>query len=389
MSVGRASAAAATAAAAAVLLAGCGAAHAGGSSKPTASLASPLTLSTSASAAKGSGFAVVEMGGSSAQHDNFWEVFTRPAPAGKWTLITPAAVADNGGLVVANAGAGALAAGFLPSQDLKFSPVAASDDAGARWSPSAPVDPGLAQTPDALAAGPGHVLIALTTSGSAQLGSHLGSAWTSLTSERALARTPAGRACGLTRLTTAALTSGGTALLAGDCTKHGVAGIFGLRGGHWQAAGPALPASMARSQISVLGLSTTGTQTTALLQAGAGSPASVVAAWAAGSGPHWTLSAPLQTGAAGVKSAALWTGGAAGLVLGGNRGDVVAGPGHSWQQLATLPAGTQTLAAGTPGQYDALVAERSTLTDWQLPRGAASWKVAQTVKVAIPYGSSG
>jgi hypothetical protein len=85
----------------------------------------------------------------------------------------------------------------------------------------------------------------------------------------------------------------------------------------------------------------------------------------------------------------LWAGGAAALVQAGNRGATIAGPGASWLQLPALPAGTQTLAAGPAGQLDALVTAGSKMTDWRLARGSTSWKVAQTVQVAIPYGSSG
>jgi hypothetical protein len=46
------------------------------------------------------------MGGSAAEHNNFWQLFVRPAATGKWRLATPPGVASNGGLVVASPGAG-------------------------------------------------------------------------------------------------------------------------------------------------------------------------------------------------------------------------------------------------------------------------------------------
>ena len=92
------------------------------------------------------------MGGSAAQENNFWQMFYRQAST--WRLATPAGVADNGGLVVAGTPAGPLLTGFLPSQDLTFSPLATSTNSGASWSAAGPVDPGLADVPDALAAGP-------------------------------------------------------------------------------------------------------------------------------------------------------------------------------------------------------------------------------------------
>ena len=95
--------------------------------------------------------------------------------------------------------------------------------------------------PDALAGGPGGQLIALSQGGGAQLGTHDGATWTKLASVPSLAATAAGRACGLTGLTAAAFSSSAAAavpLLAGRCDRPGIAGIFALRGGSWQAAGP-------------------------------------------------------------------------------------------------------------------------------------------------------
>src|SRR5205807_7229 len=87
----------------------------------------------------------------------------------------------------------------------------------------------------------------------------------------------------------------GAPLLAGTCARHGVAGVFAYRDGSWQAAGPSLPASLASQQIQVLRLTRTGTRDVALLQAGTGPAATLVAAWSA-DGSHWTLSAPLRPG---------------------------------------------------------------------------------------------
>ena len=79
----------------------------------------------------------------------------RPAGPATWRLATPPGVADNGGLVVTGTGGASLLTGFVPSQDLTFSPLAATSDNGASWSPAGPVNPGLADAPDALAAGTG------------------------------------------------------------------------------------------------------------------------------------------------------------------------------------------------------------------------------------------
>ena len=134
-----------------VLGAGCGSA-AGQASSP-ASPAQPLSLTTSLDTATGT-WAVAVMGGSAASHNNFWQLFVRPAGTGKWRLVTPPGVASNGGLVVASPATGPVVAGFRPSQDLSYSPLATTHDNGTAWTPGL-LDAGLADVPDALAAAPG------------------------------------------------------------------------------------------------------------------------------------------------------------------------------------------------------------------------------------------
>jgi hypothetical protein len=84
--------------AAAVLSAGCGSAarQAGAPASP----AQPPSLATSLVTATGT-WAVAVMGGPAAEHDNFWQLFVRPAGTGRWRLATPPGVASNGGLVLA------------------------------------------------------------------------------------------------------------------------------------------------------------------------------------------------------------------------------------------------------------------------------------------------
>jgi len=183
-------------------LAGCGSTSAASPSVPAVPAAAP-PLQTSFTGGTGTGWAVVQMGGSAAQDENFWEMFARPAGSAAWRLVTPTGVADNGGLVAASAGGTSLLTGFLPSQDLTFSPLAATSDNGASWSTAGPVNPGLADVPGALGAGPGGRLIALTSSG-AELGRHDGATWTRLITARALAATPAAQPCQVTGLTAVA-----------------------------------------------------------------------------------------------------------------------------------------------------------------------------------------
>jgi hypothetical protein len=376
---------------AALVIAGCGSVPA---PRPGQEAAAALPqLAMSVTAANGTGWALVVMGGSSAQQDDFWELFARPAGAAKWRLVTPAGVASNGGLVAGVSGPQSLVTGFRPSQDLTFSPLAATTDGGASWSSGALVSPGLADVPDALAAGPGGQLLALTQGGGAELGARLGASWAKLASAASLARTPAGRACGLTGLTAAAFSGSGAPMLAGRCGRTGTAGIFALTGGRWHAAGPVVPAALtggtAGRAVEVLRMATLGTRTQTVLESGAGPAATILTAWSNDGGGHWLLSAPLHPGAGGALSASFGTGGGVGLVLAGGRGEALAGPGASWRALPALPRWTATLAVGPAGHLDALTAHGSSFADWQLPPGAASWTSAQTLSITIPYGSSG
>jgi hypothetical protein len=420
-------------AAALIAAAGCGTSATGGAAAVAPAAAPPLALSLAD--AGGTSWAVVEMGGRRAQHENFWQVFVRPGGTPAWRLATPAGVADNGGLVVASPGAGTLLAGFRPSQDLTFSPLAVTSDAGARWAPAGPVSPGLSDAPGALAAGPGDRLIALTDGGGVDLGRGSGTRWTRLASTRGLAATAAGRACGLGGVTAAAFAADGAPLLGGTCGKHGVAGIFAWRGGTWRAAGPALPAALAGRDVSVLRLGSvsmraarvalgSGTATApgpaatstarsggsaassggsaadgladggtvAVLAVGRGATAGVVVAWSAGGGSGWRLSPVLAAGSLRVRSASLWPDGSAGLVLSGRhgeRGATIAGPGGSWAVLPALPAGVATLAPGADGGVEALAVQPGTMRAWRLRGGVAGWSAFQQVRVSIPYGSSG
>ena len=178
-------------------LAGCGS-----TSARTAALSqSPpvrLSLATSADYPDGS-WAVLVMGGSAAEHNNFWQVFVRTAKSGTWRLATPLGVASNGGITVAAEGGAALAAAIRPSQDLSFSPLASSSDNGAKWAQSGLLDARLASAPAALASAPGGRLLALTRTGNVERSVHPGAAWSTLASEHTLARA-AGAGCRAVRV---------------------------------------------------------------------------------------------------------------------------------------------------------------------------------------------
>lgn len=375
--------AAALTAAGMLLAAGCG------SPAPpatTASTAKPgaTSLNTSLTTAAGT-WAVVVMGGSAAQNNNFWQLFSRPAGATAWTLVTPPGTADNGGLVLAADGARSLITAFRPSQALAYTPLIETGDSGQAWSSLDPLDAALASTPGSLTVGPASApLVALTTGGTAELATAGYTSWKTLTSTRELASTPAGQRCQPQALTAAVFTSTGAPLLAAACARPGTAGLFTRLDGIWQAAGPSLPAALARQDVTVLRLTQTAGGVAALLDAGS----RLIAAWSADNGSHWTLSPPLPPSGGGARySVSFGPGGTAAIVQAGGRGETIT-PGGHWHQLPALPAGTATLVPGADGSTTALAVDGATLSVWAVPPGAVRWEKTQVIKVPIQFGSS-
>ena len=183
---------------------------------------SPVPLGASTTTPTGSSV-VLAMGHLDSPSNTFWEVFLEPAGSASWVLHTPPGVASNGGLVVGSAPSSALTVGFLVSADLKFSPVAQSTDGGAHWSPGELPSP-LASTPDALAVGPtGETMAVVAGQRVLQTTGDL-SAWTTLTSQRALRG--AAPSCGVADVTAVAYNAAVQPLVGVSCTHPGQVGIL-------------------------------------------------------------------------------------------------------------------------------------------------------------------
>lgn len=368
----------------AILTAGCTSTS---SRTPAASSpAAPFSLATAITGPDAT-WASVPMGAASGANQ-FWQLFLLPAGGSRWSLQTPPDIATNGALILAGQPGQGVLVGERPSLSLSFSAITTTRDGGRTWA-TLPPAAGLADVPDALAAAPDGHLIALGGNQQVTVASPAGR-WTTLTSSHTLAAAPAARGCALTGLTAAAYTPAGAPLLAGTCSRPGVTGIFASAGGTWHLTGPALPASLAGQRVRVLRLSRAGGRDVALLQAGTGASASLLAAWTSDGGQHWQLSAPLGLDGAAPVSASFGAGGATAVVLSANRGEILAGPGASWRALPRLPAGhTITLAMPAAGITEALAASGSQLTVWQLTSGSAAWARTQAINVPIQYGSSG
>lgn len=319
-------------------------------------------LATSVVTAQGT-WAVVDVGGPASQEDNFWQLFAQRG--GRWSLVTPPGVADNGGLVAAG-GPGSLLIGFQPSQDLTFSPLASSTDDGTHWAPEL-LGSALASVPDALATGPSGTELALLRNGDVDV-SEAGGTWSGLTSESALAASAAGRECGVTGVDAVSFWPNGLKVVAGACEQRKVAGVFTDTNGTWQLDGPSVPGG---GQVRVLRLS----GTTALLSSGG----AVYAAW---HGSSWTVSGAL---AGSPVASGFGANGSTWVLLSGGRAAVISGPGGAWQQMPAVPAGTATLALAG-GETDAFAVTGDVATVWRLSVGA--WTKAQVIRVPIASGSS-
>ena len=348
------------------------------------------SLSTSLTTAQGT-WAITVMGGSAASHNNFWQLFVRRANTGRWSLATPEGVADNGGLVAAG-GNGSLVVGFRPSQELAYSPLATSTDAGLNWTPGL-LDAALAATPGAIAVGPSGRTLALLQDGTIEAAPTADDAaagrWMPLATLKALAASAPGRSCGLKGMTAVSFGPDQNPIAAGSCVRPGAAGVFTDAGGTWRSAGLTLPTGgPGMGPVRVLGLTAIPGGNAALLAVGN----SLLAAW--WDGTRWTVSAPVT--ADGVRAVGFGPGGSAWLLLNRERAETIAGTaGSTWRALPPVPAGTTvlappgtgTLAPGTGGSYDALAVAGSRLTVRRLTRG--TWGKVQQITVPIQYGSSG
>jgi hypothetical protein len=383
----------------AVALAGCAPAASHPAARTAAALTAPLV--TSMTTANGATWAVVAMGGSAADEDLFWELFTRPPGSTSWRLVTPPGVADNGGLVAAGS-SGPLTVAFQPSQDLAFSPLASSGNGGKTWGVGL-LNAAVAAVPDALATdNPGSVsgstaMLALLADGAidqaasqpaasaSAAGQSSGSqdGWTALAAPGAIAASAAGRRCQVTGWTGVAYTPSGTPLAAASCARPGTVGIFADVAGTWQASGPADPGGQ---PLRVIRLTQTPAGDTALLQAGGPGEASLLGGWTS-DGTRWTASPSLPLHGGHVQASGTGPGGMLWVLLSGDRAETLDRPGAAWRDLPAPPRGTAALAAGPDGTDEALAVSGAHLTVYQLTP-AGTWDKAQVISVPIQYGSS-
>ncbi|HEX3512760.1 MAG TPA: hypothetical protein VHT26_02020 [Trebonia sp.] len=323
----------------------------------------------------------------------FWEVFERASNSGTWRLVTPPGVADNGGLVASAGAATSLTIAVRPSQDLLFSPLAATANGGASWSTGGPINAAVAASPGAFAADGSH-LAALLSDGTIETSSDAGASWSPLAKPGAIAASPAAKGCGgAVRVTSLSFGMTSSQVLAGGtCGTSGTTAIFSSDSTGWQ-----------RESLPVAGPLVRLGGGTALVDGKAGltelaygfgwyayAPLSGATPPTTPSG--WDASAALSASGQVTASGTLPAGGSW-VLLSGGRAATVEGPSATtsaakWTLLPPVPARTTVLAAGPGGAVDALAASGTTLTVWQLAPKATAWSKVQAINVPVQTGSS-
>jgi hypothetical protein len=353
------------------------------------------------------------MGDLSDSSDTFWQLFAMNGPHARWTLATPAGVADNGGLVGSLAPAGGVV-GVESSGLLGFSPVAAAvlaKGGATGWSHG--ILPGsLAPVPDAVAADSrGRLLALLGSTGSSIVTSNddaVGS--TAALSVRSTLAKAGGRSCELTALTAVAYGPAGQPLAGGRCESPSRLGIFELVGASWELVGPSVPTAALAAGVTarqspkailreaarqsvvtqVLRLSTQGSAVVALVEAvTANGTASLFRMTWSASGA-WT-SSPVYDVPPSSRLVALGdeANGSSFVLVSrsGSLNAVVLPPsGSRWEELPAPPLGTTTLVLEADGVAEALAVTGWTLTVYALQPGAA-WSQVQLIAVPSQPGT--
>ncbi|MGO9855149.1 MAG: hypothetical protein ACLPYY_08925 [Acidimicrobiales bacterium] len=348
---------------------------------------------TSAVSTSSDSWVMLPMGELSVQDNTFWQLLHTVPGSSQWSVVTPEGVADNGGLVAGTAG-GSIVIGFLPSQQLHYSPLAQSIDGGATWSPQL-LPAALAPIPDALsyAARAGGALAVIA--GDRVLSAPPGlSRWSLLVTASRLARNFAG--CGVTTIDAVAILPTGSPLVATGCRGNGVVGVFAKTGGAWRPYGT-LPRGLSHSATDVLRLEVSGTTVAALAATNTGGKRALVALWRDGGAPWTTETTFVLPARASVLASAVGEDGAMAVLLRSHRAAVTAysvEPGGAWARLAQPPVGTTAIAlpsgpATTNGlTVDAFTVQGGAFGVYALGPTASRWVRVQSSQIAIPYGSS-
>ena len=369
-------------------VAACGSSTASSASGPGGIASGAVSMATSIGTATAS-WAVVPMSADPA----FWQVFVRARSSGTWKLVTPPGVASNGGLVASADGANSLTVAVRPTQELRFSPLAATANGGASWSTGSPIDAAVAASPDAFAADGSH-LAALLSDGTIETSSDAGATWSTLAKPGAIAVSPAAKGCrGAVRVKSISFGIPDTDVLAGGtCGTSGTTAVFSYSpGGGWQRLSVPVSGQLVRLTSGLTLIQ--GKSGLSALWRGFGWYAYAPLSGTPQPAPTgWAESAVLPASGSVTASGTLQPGGAWVLLPGGRAATVsvlgTTSGGPRWLLLPPVPSHTSVLASGPDGAVDALAVSGDTLTVWRLVPRATAWSKVQAISVPIQNGSS-
>ena len=357
-----------------------------GAPQPNPAFAMPLAGAVTAASTT---WATVVMGRNDGNFDLFWQLFTMNPTTGRFALVTPPGVADNGGLMVGPSTSGSTLVGFGASQGLKFSPLALSTNAGKQWTTGGLPD-ALVAAPSVIGLSSGTQALALVSSGGGQVLRRSGglTSWNTLTTRTALAKTPAGQSCDIGSLEGVAFDSSATPVIGASCKRPDTPGVFVDSDRQWHLADIPVASSLVTDTFATVRLDSHSALFAAVHQ----HTVHLVAAWAPTGNRPWSMSPALSVASTSDLLASGTGPGNTQFVVvrqGKNvRALTVAGPGKEWTALPTLPARTATIAIEPGGGIDALSVDVTKLSVWNLD-SAASWTKTQTISVPIVFGSSG
>jgi hypothetical protein len=320
--------------------------------------------------------------------NTFWQLLALTSGA-SWRLATPPGVASNGGLVVSAAPTSVLA-GFGPSQELLYSPLARTLDQGSSWQPGV-LPASLSLVPDALVEGEDKSLSLMRTAGGTVVaGTGDLSTWTPVTKASTLRQQSAVAGCHLRSLTAVTLDAEDSPVVGASCTQGGKVALFTpSSSSRWLLTGPDIP-GVVSGPTEVVRLDQTAAGTAALVSAGRSGAARLFGMWSTDGLRSWTVSAGLPLDGTSLLSTGLTAAG--GFVVAARGGDMsrwsstVSPSGSQWRRLPAPPSGTTSVTATAGGGFDALAPVGSVLSVYGL--GATGWTRVQKLRVAIQYGSS-
>jgi hypothetical protein len=367
------------------LLAGCASPHSPDAGGGPAAVGPVIPL-TSSTVVGTTTWATLAMGHLDDPLNTFWQLLALTGGA-SWQLATPPGVASNGGLAISALPTTVLA-GFGPSQDLLYSPLARTSDQGSSWQPGV-LPAGLSPVPDALVEGDKPLALLSTAGGKVVAGTGDLSTWTPVTTAAALRRQPAAAGCHLRSLTAVTIDADGSTVVGASCTRGGRVGLFASSSTGFMFTGPDMPGADGGS-TQVVRLDQTAAGTAALVSTGSGPAARLFGMWSTDGLRTWTVSAALPLNGSSLLSTGVTAAG--GFVVTARGGgtarssSTLTPAGSPWRPLPPPPSGTTAVTATPVGGYDALAPVGSTLSVYGLVGGG--WTRVQQLRVAIQYGSS-